>query len=167
MLARMIAGQIVGCAIDSVHIARFGVAALLQSRQSLAQFYFAPLLEEARLLADARVDAIAWNGTSGGWLGLEIDRELCRRIAAETGIRATTSSLALLEGVRLIGATRIGWATPYLDEIQSRIIDTFAAEGIACAAERHLGDRGNFSFSEIAPERIAAMAREVAASRPD
>ena len=35
---------------------------------ALDQFTDAPFLDAARLLADARLDAIGWNGTSAGWL---------------------------------------------------------------------------------------------------
>jgi len=56
---------------------------------------------------------------------------------------------------------------PYLDEIQKRIAANFAAEGFETAAERHLRDRGNFSFSEYPEERIAGLVREVAAAKPD
>ena len=34
-------------------------------------------------------------------------------------------------------------------------------------AERHLGDRGNFSFSEYGEAVIAGMVREVAAAQPE
>jgi hypothetical protein len=31
------------------------------------------ILRAAELLADAKVDTIAWNGTSASWLGREVD----------------------------------------------------------------------------------------------
>jgi maleate isomerase len=151
----------------TAHFARFRVTEITLSEAALGQFDPAPLVAAAELLADANVQAVAWNGTSGGWLGLEADRELCRRIIAGIGIPATTSSLALAEALERRRARRIGWVTPYLDDIQARIVATFAAEGFACAAERHLGDRGNFSFAAHAEATIAALAREVASARPD
>ncbi len=151
----------------SVHIARFRVTEISMGKDALGQFQYEPLLDAARLLADAKVHAIAWNGTSGGWLGLDVDRELCRRIEDATGIPATTSTLALAEVLERTGARTLGWATPYLDEIQTRILATFEQAGFTCRGERHLRDRGNFSFSLIAPEIIAEMVRVVAADRPD
>ena len=62
----------------SVHFGRFRVTEISMSQGSQAQFDLAPVLDAARLLADARVDVIAWNGTSSAWLGLERDVELCR-----------------------------------------------------------------------------------------
>ena len=57
---------------------------------------------------------------------------------------------------------RFGLVTPYLDEIQDRILANYKIAGFACPAERHLGDPGNFSFAEISEETIATMCREVA-----
>lgn len=151
----------------SVHFGRFRVTEISLSDQALGQFENRPLLEAATLLKDARTDVIAWNGTSGGWKGLDADRELCATITAETGCPATTSTLALIEAFKLRDLTRFALVTPYLDDIQAKIIATFEGDGLVCAAERHLNDRGNFSFSEVSTETIAEMVREVAAERPD
>ncbi len=151
----------------SAHFGRFRVTEISLSDAALGQFDNGPLLEASRLLADARVDVIAWNGTSGGWLGLDADRRLCREITEATGIPATTSTLALAEAFRAAGATRYGLATPYLDAIQQKIIANFEAEGFSCVAERHLNDRGNFSFSEVTEEQITGMVREIAAAAPE
>src|ERR1700704_3231814 len=75
----------------SAHFARFRVTEISLEAQALGQFDERPILEAARLLADARVDVIAWNGTSSGWLGFDADRALCERITAETGVPACTS----------------------------------------------------------------------------
>ncbi len=150
----------------SAHFGRFRVTEISLTAKALDQFDNGPLLEAARLLADARVDVIAWNGTSAGWLGFEADRKLCREITAATGISATTSTLALAEAFEVAGVARYALVTPYLDEIQEKIVANFASEGFACVAERHLNDKGNFSFSEVTEESIAGMVRDVAAGKP-
>ncbi len=150
----------------SAHFGRFRVTEISLAAKALDQFDNGPLLEAACLLADARVDVIAWNGTSAGWLGFEADRKLCRDITAATGIPATTSTLALAEAFVAAGVVSYALVTPYLDEIQEKIVANFASEGFACVAERHLNDKGNFSFSEVTGERIAEMVRDVAADKP-
>ena len=150
----------------SVHFGRFRVTEISMSQGSQAQFDLAPVLDAASLLADARVDVIAWNGTSSAWLGLERDVELCREIEAATGIAATTTMLAYDRLFRAAGVTRIALVTPYLGEVQERIVANYARQGITVVAERHLEDRGNFSFCEYTPEAIADCVRDVAAARP-
>jgi maleate isomerase len=106
------------------------------------------------------VDVIAWNGTSSGWLGFERDQALCERITAETGIPACTSVLALNEAMRLAGCTRFGLLSPYLEDVQQRIVANYARHGFDCVAERHLGLSVNFSFAEVTEAQIEAMARD-------
>jgi len=151
----------------TAHFARFRVREISLRAQALRQFDLGPILEAAALLADARVASIVWSGTSAGWLGFETDEALCRAITDATGIPAGSSVLALNEIFRATGVRRFGIVTPYLDEIQARILDTYARAGFACVAERHLGDPGNFSFSEMSEAAVARMIREVAAERPD
>lgn len=150
----------------SAHFARFRVTEISLGDRALGQFDNAPILEAARLLADARVGSIAWNGTSGGWLGLDRDRDLCAAIKRETGVPATSSVLALIDIFRKTGVARYGLVTPYVDEIQAKILQNFRSEGFACVGERHVGDKGNFSFSEVSGETIAGMVRAAAKEKP-
>jgi maleate isomerase len=151
----------------SAHFSRFRVTEIALTPEALAQFDDAPILRAAELLADARVDVIAWNGTSSGWLGFDADERLCRRIQEATNIPATTSMLALNEALARTWVRRLGLITPYLDAVQARIAANYLGAGVACIAERHLGLRENVAFAEIAPEEVARMAREVASARPD
>jgi maleate isomerase len=167
VLEPLTSAMLAGLPDVTAHFARFPVREISLREAALGQFESAPILAAARLLTDARVGSIVWSGTSSGWLGFAADEALCRAISAETGIPAGTSVLALNEIFALQGVRRFGLITPYLGEIQERIIAHYAEAGFACAAERHLGDRGNFSFSEYGEELIAAMIREVAAARPD
>src|SRR5882762_10665163 len=70
----------------SVHFGRFKVTEIALSEQALKQFDDTEILRAAELLAHAKVDVIAWNGTSSGWLGFARDVRLCERIRQATGI---------------------------------------------------------------------------------
>jgi len=146
----------------SAHFGRFRVTEISLRDRAIGQFDEESILAAARLLADARVDVIAWNGTSSGWLGFETDEALCARITADTGIPACTSVLALNEAMRLAGHTRFGLVSPYLGDVQARIVESYRRSGFDCVAERHLDKHVNFEFSEVAPEEIEAMAGAVA-----
>ncbi|GAA0560234.1 aspartate/glutamate racemase family protein [Halomonas salifodinae] len=150
----------------TAHFQRFTVKEISLSDRALAQFDPAPLLEAATLLNDARMNVIAWNGTSASWLGFDSDRRLCAAITEATGVPATSSVLALNEVLKRTGVTRLGLVTPYLTDIQEAIVANYAAEGIEVVAERHLDDRGNFSFSEYDEATLAALVREVAKGEP-
>ncbi|PGH56064.1 Asp/Glu/hydantoin racemase [Azospirillum palustre] len=151
----------------SAHFGRFTVKEISLRAAALDQFTDAPFLDAARLLADAKLNVIGWNGTSAGWLGFDADERLCSTVAAETGIPACTSMLALNEILETTGRKRFAIVSPYLDEIQERMVANYNAAGFEVVAERHLNDRGNFSFSEITEERIERMCAEVAEAKPD
>ena len=150
----------------SAHFSRFPVTEISLDDHALAQFDTTTLIAAARLLADARVQVIAWNGTSAGWLGFETDRALCREITGETGIAATSSVLALNEALRSTGIERLALVTPYIGDVQDKIVANYAELGIACVAERHLNERRNYAFSEFGEAEIADLIRAVAAEAP-
>ena len=151
----------------TAHFSRFKVTEIALSGSALAQFDDSEILRAAELLAHAKVNVIAWNGTSSGWLGVERDVTLCERIKAATGIPACTAMLALNELLERTGAKRVGFVTPYLDDVQARINANYEKAGYLVVADRHLGIQDNFSFSEISADQMRAMTRDVAAAEPD
>ena len=151
----------------SAHFARFKVTEISLAKHALAQFDYAPILEAARLLADAKVDVIGWSGTAGGWLGFEQDRELCRRIEDATGIRATTSILALNEVMERLGVGSFGLVSPYVKEIQDRIVRNYSQSPYPCLAESGLGISTNFDFSLVDESTLTEQVRQVAQGHPD
>jgi len=151
----------------SAHFGRFRVVEISMSDASQTQFQQAPILEAAERLAEALPRLIVWNGTSASWLGLDRDRALCAAIEAATGIPASSTVLAYDRILRAMGARRIGLVTPYIDDIQGRIIANYAAQGIEVVADERLQDKGNHSFAAYPPDQVGAMTRRVAGARPD
>jgi maleate isomerase len=150
----------------SAHFSRFTVTEISLRDQALGQFDDSKIIEAAKLLADAKVDVIGWNGTSSGWLGFEADERLCQRITEATGIPATTSVLALNEILEKTNARDFGLVTPYLDNVMEKIIENYRRSGFNCIAERHLNLHVNFSFSDVTEDQIRSMVREVARKDP-
>jgi maleate isomerase len=160
------AQMLAGLPEASAHFGRFKVTEIALTGQALSQFDDTEILRAAELLAHAKVDVIGWNGTSSGWLGFDADERLCRRITEATGIPACTSVLALNEIFARTRVERFALVTPYRDDVQQAIVENYAAAGFRCVAERHLKLQDNFSFSEVGPEEIRRMVREVAEARP-
>lgn len=146
----------------TAHFARFAVTEIALDAAALGQFDDAPILRAAELLADAKVDAIAWNGTSASWMGFDRDRALVGRIHAVTGIPATTAVLSLNTLLDRAGIRRFGLVSPYTEDVQRRILANYRDAGFTCAAECHLGIRDNFAFAEVSGEILARLIEEVA-----
>jgi maleate isomerase len=150
----------------SAHFARFRVTEIALTPGALGQFDDSEILRAAELLAHARVDVIGWSGTSASWLGFDADERLCRRITEATGIPACTSVLALNELFVRDGVRRFALVTPYLDDVQARIVANYAAAGFECVAERHLGIRDNFSFATVDDATLRRLVCELAEDKP-
>jgi maleate isomerase len=159
--------MIAGLPEVTAHFSRFKVTEIALSGPALAQFDDSEILRAAELLAHAKVNVIAWNGTSSGWLGFERDEQLCERIKGATGIPACTAMLALNEVLQITGARTVGFVTPYLDDVQARINANYQKAGWKVAADRHLRMQDNFSFSTVAADQMREMTRDVAAAKPD
>jgi maleate isomerase len=119
------------------------------------------MLRAAELLSHAKPDGILWNGSKGGVIGLKHDWDLCERITEATGIRSTTSGLAL-EAAMARKPVRLGLVTPYNDAYQRRLMDAFAARGWLVSAEDHLGLGDNLAYAAVPRATIEAQAERVA-----
>jgi maleate isomerase len=167
MLEPVTSRMLAGLPEVTAHFSRFRVTEISLDERASGQFDPAPMLAAADLLADARCDAICWNGTSAGWLGFERDRSLCSAIESRTGIRASSAVLSLAEIFSLAKVRRFGLVTPYTGDVQAAIVANFAREGYECVAERHGGIRVNFDFALMGSATVEAMIRDVALAAPE
>lgn len=155
----------------SVHFARFPLTAVSVANPAAAYYDSGAILGTARMLADARCHVICWNGSAGGVVGFERDRQLCREIATSTGIPATTSSLALLGAFERTGVRRFAMITLNPPEMNRTIKAHFAAAGYECIAATERTDiADNFAMAAVTPAEIEAMAAACmadCATRPD
>lgn len=151
----------------TAHFSRFPVTRIALGDEASAQFELQPMLAAARLLADARVDVIAWSGTSASWLGFARDAALCQAISAETGIAACTSVLALNTLIDRCPTKTIGLVTPYTKDVQEQIKANYDRSGYAVIADARLDIADNFAFATVPAERVADLCRDVGRAKPD
>lgn len=141
----------------SAHFTRIPVTRIDLGEEATGQFDPATMTEAASLLAAARVAALAWNGTSGSWLGVQRDRELAAALSAASGVPATTSTLALLSAFNAYGVRRVGLATPYSGPVVEAIARQYAREGVTVACERHLSITDNEAFARTGDAELSAL----------
>jgi len=151
----------------TIHFARIQVTRIALDDSSDRQFDAPAMRAAAEILATADVDVIAWNGTSGSWLGADHDRELVRGIQDATGIPATTSTLAYMEAFRSFGTERIGLFTPYTEDVNERIVASYERDGIKTLDHRFLGLSDNESFARVSDAEMRPGSLELAAQHPD
>jgi len=151
----------------TIHFARVQVTRIALDDSSDKQFDAPVMRAAAEILATADVDVIAWNGTSGSWLGASHDREIVREIKDATGVAATTSTLAYMEAFRSFGTERIGLFTPYTEDVNARIVASYERDGIKTLDHRFLGLSDNESFARVSDAEMRPGSLELAASNPD
>ena len=151
----------------TVHFTRIPVTRIALDNSSDRQFDPAVMREGAKLLTTADVDVIAWNGTSGSWLGSAHDQDLVQEITEATGVPATTSTLAYLEAFRTFGTERIALFTPYTEDVNHQVIASYEREGIKTVDHRALGLSNNESFARVTDDEMRPGSLELAAAAPD
>ena len=116
----------------------------------------------SRLLASADVHVIIYGCTSGSLIGgVKWEEALVRGISNETGIKALSTSKAVIEALEIIGGKKIGVATPYTKELNS-LEKTFLEEhGFEVTSIRGLGLVNNLEIGVVKEETVKKMAYAV------
>jgi maleate isomerase len=136
----------------SLHVTRLR----LQNSDHLAML---ERLEEAvALLADARVDRIAFHCTAVSMWSPEISAQISARIAAATDIPSIVTSDAIVAALRTLGATRIVLVSPYVQATNDREIALLAHNGITVLRDKALGIERTMGTVEPARWREEVLA---------
>jgi maleate isomerase len=149
----------------SVHFTRIEVKTISLGQESLAHFEADRLARAAELLADAKMDVIAWNGTSTAWQGLAADERVCRAMTRASGVPSTTATLAQLTAFEVFAVTRFALAVPYLSSVRDAVVRTYAEAGLECRGSATLEISNNAAFADVAPHAIADLVER--ADRPE
>ena len=144
---------------------RFRVTTISADGSSNSQFEQPEMLGAASLLADANVDAIAWSGTSAGWLGIDRDRQLCAEIKRKFCTFASTSTLSLANIMHQSNSEvnrPLGLVTPYVPSLNEAIEANFSKEGItAVSGYRFLSLTSNHDIAEVDYQELTEMINQV------
>jgi maleate cis-trans isomerase len=128
----------------------------------------AQILDKVEALDDEGVDVINVGGSPVvGLRGRAGHEQLLADIAARTSRPFVTSLQAELEAIRALGGSRILIASPYPVAQTDKRVALLAEEGIVVTAHDSLDIERNREIAELAPDRVAEQAIELARSNPD
>lgn len=115
------------------------------------------------IIADAGIEIIVYGCTTGSLVGgVGWEEGLVRRIEEETGIPAVSTSSAVVEARRSLGAKRIGVATPYSEELNGLEKSFLEDLGFHVTGIRGLGLLDNLDLGWVGRETLKEITREVA-----
>jgi maleate isomerase len=76
-------------------------------------------------------DVLAYYCTTVSFVrGVGGDEDISRRMTDATGLPATTTSTAMLAALRAVGARRVALASPYMPDVEEKLIAFLAGHGI-------------------------------------
>lgn len=113
----------------------------------------ADLPKAADLLADARVDLIAFNCTAVSTRSRDADRAITDEIVRTAGIAAVTTAEALLAGLAVLGARSIVLVTPYIAPVVDAEAAYFRDHGLDVVEAVGAGIDSNWDMAQARPER--------------
>ena len=116
--------------------------------------------ETLRLIAGVRPAAVLYGCTSATLThGPAFDRDLAAKIEAACGAVSITAAGALVAGIERLGARRIGFASPYVGEINNRAEAFLASGGIETVRRADIGrDLGNYGQGALTPDEVFDLA---------
>ena len=122
----------------------------------------APRLSEAAalILPDEPLDVVAYSCTSASVaIGDEAVTAAIRR--AKPGVPCVTPPSAAAAAFEHLGVRRISLLTPYIRSVSEPFVGYFAARGLETVTLTCLGIEDDRDMARLAPDSIAALAREV------
>ncbi len=152
-----------GC---TMHYARLGGYDLkaIPGAEQMAGLGASDIDDTLRTISGVRPSAVLYGCTSATLThGREFDRALAERIAAESGAMTITAAGALVEAVHALGVKRVGFASPYVGEINDLAVKFLAEEGIETVARADIGrELDNYGQGELTPNEVYELAVQAA-----
>jgi maleate isomerase len=152
----------------SIHTARVTLAATTLG--GLSEMMDDDRIEQAAsLLGQAPLHVVTFGGTSATFMrGIGYDQDVVRRMESVLpGIPASTTSTAALRALRAVGAKRLSFVGPYIEDITERGRKFFGANGFEVTGAHGLGISDNRAMANLPLERIFGFTKDVVEADAD
>ncbi|MCP4491978.1 MAG: Asp/Glu racemase [Gammaproteobacteria bacterium] len=127
---------------------------------AMADMGAADIVDGIRLIAATRPDLILYGCTSATLThGLEFDSKLAAEISRIAGTKTITAAGSLITALAAIGANNVGFASPYVGDINHKASLFLASAGIRvvnCASIN--SNLNSYEQGELSPEEIFELA---------
>jgi len=146
----------------TLHFARLGGYDVdeIPGADQMAGLGATDMSDALRLIAGVRPSVVLYGCTSATLThGADFDRELAASIKKTSGAVSLTAASSLVAALNALNARRIGFASPYVGEINNLAVKFLAAAGIEVAKVSDIGrDLGNYGQSELTPDDVFELA---------
>lgn len=153
----------------SIHTAR--VDLLNTTIEGLSAMMDDKRIEDAARMLGQRTptNVVTFGGTSATFMrGIGYDRDVIKRMeAVMTNVPASTTSTAALRALKAVGAKKVSFVGPYIDEITRRGGMFFAENGFEVTGAHGMGVSDNLELNDIPLERTYAYTKSVVEPEAD
>ena len=153
----------------TMHFARLGDYDIdeVPGVEQMAGLGAADISENLRLICGVRPRIVLYGCTSATLThGVGFDRDLSERIKVRADAVSITAAGALLRGLRALGVTRLGFASPYVGQVNADAAAFLADAGFDVVKSHDIGRAlSNYGQGELTPDEVFDLA--IAADHPD
>jgi maleate isomerase len=146
----------------TLHFARLGGYDVdeIPGSEQMAGLGASDITDTLRLISGVRPDVVLYGCTSATLThGSGFDRDLAQRIKLMSGAKCLTAAGSLVAGIRALGAAKVGFASPYLGEINDQAIAFLRDEGIETVRCADIGRvLDNYGQGELTPAEVFSLA---------
>ncbi|MBY6141166.1 Asp/Glu racemase [Leisingera daeponensis] len=150
------------CPDTTVHFQRMGGYDVdeIPGSDQMAGLGASDISHDLRMISGVRPDVVLYGCTSATLThGPGFDADLAARIKAGSGAISLTAAGSLVAGIKALGATKVGFSSPYLGEINTQAMAFLAANGIETVKCADIGrELGNYGQGELTPEDVFDLA---------
>ncbi len=153
----------------TVHFQRMGGYDVdeIPGSEQMAGLGASDISHDLRMIAGVRPDIVLYGCTSATLThGPAFDADLARQIKAQSGAQSLTAAGSLIAGIKTLGATRVGFSSPYVGEINTQAVEFLSQNGIETVRCADIGrELGNYGQGELTPDEVFDLACQ--ADHPD
>ena len=146
----------------TVHFTRMGGYDVdeIPGSDQMADMGMASLDESLRLISGMRPDVVLYGCTSATLThGASFDRELAEKIRYASGAFCLTAAGSLVAALKALNINKVGFASPYLDEVNNQALNFMADEAIQTVKCADIGrPLGNYGQGELTPDEVYELA---------
>ncbi len=146
----------------TVHFQRMGGYDVdeIPGSEQMAGLGASDISHDLRMIAGVRPDIVLYGCTSATLThGPAFDTDLARQIKAQSGAQSLTAAGSLIAGIKALGATRVGFSSPYVGEINTQAVEFLSQNGIETVRCADIGrELGNSGQGELTPDEVFNLA---------
>ncbi|WP_052261597.1 maleate cis-trans isomerase family protein [Leisingera sp. ANG-M1] len=150
------------CPDTTVHFQRMGGYDVdeIPGSDQMAGLGASDISQDLRMISGVRPDVVLYGCTSATLThGPGFDEQLAKDIKAGSGALSFTAAGALVEAIKALGATKVGFSSPYLGEVNEQAMDFLAQNQIATVKCADVGrELGNYGQGELTPDEVFDLA---------